>query len=160
VPLGAGTHTIHWDGRAPDGSAAKPPPGDLFLFGIWGFTLPDNAIMIQSAPVLSNVSVDPNYYDPATPSYVTPGRPPAVVSYTLDKQADVELTVTNLTNGRVVRRILVPNVTAGSHQLQWDGRVDGNGLFADKGDYRLTLRAIDSTGSVSINRFALVRVFF
>ncbi len=160
VPLGAGTHTIHWDGRAADGSAAKPPPGDAFLFGIFGFTLPDNAIMIQSAPVLSGVKVDPNYYDPATPSYVTPGRPPAVVSYTLDKVADVELTVTNLTNGRVVRRILVPNVAAGSHQLEWDGRVDGNGLFADKGDYRLTLRAIDSTGSVSINRFALVRVFF
>ena len=43
--------------------------------------------------------------------------------------------------------------------IAWDGRVDG-GLFADKGDYRLTLRAVDSTGSVSLNRFALVRVFF
>jgi hypothetical protein len=59
-----------------------------------------------------------------------------------------------------VHQLLVPNVAAGSHQLEWNGRVDGSGLFADKGDYRLTLRAIDSTGSVSINRFALVRVFF
>jgi flagellar hook assembly protein FlgD len=118
--------------------------------------------MVQSAPVLSTVSVDPNYYDPATPSFVTGDRRVAVVTYSLDKLADVELTVTNLGNGQVVRRIFVPGVAAGSgHKIEWDGRVDdANGLFADKGDYRLTLRAIDSTGNVSINRFALVRMFF
>lgn len=162
VPLGVGTHTIHWDGRATDGKAAVPPPGDSFLFGIFGFTLPDNAIMIQSAPVLSAVSVTPNYYDPATPTFLTPGLPAAVITYSLDKTANVELTVTNLTTNRVVRTILVPNVPSGTGRtIQWDGRVDSAaGLFADKGDYRLTLRAIDSAGNVSINRFALVRIFY
>lgn len=162
VPLGVGTHTIHWDGRAPGGTAAVPPSGDSFLFGIFGFTLPDNAIMIQSAPVLSAVSVHPNYYDPATPNFLTTDQPAAVVTYSLDKLANVELTVTNLTNNQVVRTILVPNVPAGTgHTLRWDGRVgSATGLFADKGDYRLTLRAIDSAGNVSINRFALVRVFY
>jgi PKD repeat protein len=162
VPLGVGTHTIHWDGRAADGKAAVPPPGDAFLFGIFAFTLPDNAIMIQSAPVVSGVNVEPNYYDPATPNFLTEDRPAAVVTYSLDKAANVELTVTNLSNGRVVRTILVPNVPAGTGRtIQWDGRVESaTGLFADKGDYRLTLRAIDSAGNVSINRFALVRIFY
>ena len=160
VPLGVGSHTIYWDGRAPDGSPAEPPPGDSFLFGIWGFTLPDNAIMIQSAPVISGVSVDPNYFDPGTGDFLTPDAPMAVVTYDLDKTADVELTVTNLDTGVVLRRIFVPGVAAGNdHTIAWDGRADG-GLFVDKGDYRLTLRAIDSVGSASINRFALVRVFY
>lgn len=159
VPLGVGTHTIHWDGRAPDGSAAEPPPGDSFLFGIFGFTLPDNAIMIQSAPVVSGVRVDPNYFDPSTPDFLTPDDPLAVVTYNLNKTADVELTVTNLQSGAVMRRQFVAGVAAGNgHTISWDGRAE-NGLFADKGDYRLTLRATDSVGNVSINRFALVRVF-
>jgi PKD repeat protein len=159
VPLGFGTHTIHWDGRAPDGSPAVAPPGDAFLFGIFGFTLPDNAIMIQSAPVVSGVKVDPNYFDPSTPSFLTPDAPVAVVTFNLNKAADVELTVTNLDTGAVMRRFFVPGVAAGNgHTIAWDGRAE-NGLFADKGDYRLTLRAIDSTGNSSINRFALVRVF-
>ncbi len=159
VPLGVGTHTIHWDGRAPNGSRASPPPGDAFLFGIWGFTLPDNAIMIQSAPVLSGVTVEPNYFAPSTPGFLTPDAPLAVVTYDLNKTADVELTVTNLETGAVLRRIVAPGVPAGNdHTLSWDGLAD-DGLFADKGDYRLTLRAVDSTGSASINRFALVRVF-
>jgi PKD repeat protein len=159
VPLGVGTHTIHWDGRAPDGSPAEPPPGDSFLFGIFGFTLPDNAILIQSAPVVSGVAVDPNYFAPSTPDFVSPDDPVAVVTYNLDKLADVELTVTNLQTGVVVRRLFQPGVPAGTgHTISWDGRTESS-LFADKGDYRLTLRAIDSAGNGSINRFALVRVF-
>lgn len=159
VPLGVGTHTIHWDGRAPDGSPAEPPPGDAFLFGIFGFTLPDNAIMIQSAPVVSGVQVNPNYFDPSTPDFLSPDAPVAVVTYNLNKTADVELTVTNLQTGAVLRRFFVPSVAPGNgHTIAWDGRAE-DGLFADKGDYRLTLRAIDSAGNASINRFALVRVF-
>jgi PKD repeat protein len=159
VPLGVGTHTIHWDGRAPDGSRAVAPPGDSFLFGIFGFTLPDNAIMVQSAPVISGVTVAPNYFAPSTPTFLTPDAPVAVVTYDLNKTADVELTVTNLETGVVMQRVFVPGVAAGNdHTVAWDGR-GPNGLFADKGDYRLTLRAIDSAGNASINRFALVRVF-
>ena len=158
-PLGVGTHTIHWDGTDPQGGIAEPPPGDRFLFGIFGFTLPDNAIMLQSAPVLSNVSVDPNFFDPSTPDFISPDDPTATVVFDIDRVSNVELTVTNLQTGLVLRRITQFSVTPGTQVLEWDGRAE-NGLFVDKGDYRLTLRAIDSTGSVSINRFALVRVFY
>ena len=110
--------------------------------------------------MLSNVTVDPNFFDPSTPSFLSPARPTAVVTYSLDKLADVELTVTNLTTGVVLRRILQTNVAAGTGRtIIWDGHAE-DGLFADRGDYRLTLRAVDSTGNVSINRYALVRVFY
>lgn len=160
VPFGVGTHTIRWDGLDANGKFAVAPPGDRFLFGIFGFRLPDNAIFIQSAPVISNVKVDPNYFDPATPSFLSPDRPTAVIRFDLSKAADVELTVTNLATGGVLRRIARPITAAGiGLTIAWDGLAD-DGLFVDKGDYRLTLQAVDSTGSASISRFALVRVFY
>jgi hypothetical protein len=160
VPLGVGTHTIRWDGLDANDKLAVPPPGDAFLFGIFGFTLPNNAIFIQSAPVLSNVTVDPNFFDPSTLKFVVGASLTATVKYDLDKMADVELTVTNLKNGRVLRRINQLNVAPGTGRtVAWDGRTD-DGILVDAGDYRLTLRAVDSTGSVSLARFALMRVFY
>lgn len=160
VPLGVGTHTIRWDGLDANGNFAVPPPGDSFLFGIFGFTLPDNAIFVQSAPVISNVAVDPNFFDAATGDFLSPDNPTATVTYNLDKTADVELTATNLKTGVVLRRITQTNVSPGTGlQVQWDGRAD-NGLFVDKGDYRLTLQATDPAGGQSLQRFALIRVFY
>jgi PKD repeat protein len=160
VPLGVGTHTIQWDGVDASGHIAVPPPGDAFLFGIFGFTLPDNAIFIQAAPVLSSVTVDPNFFDPGTPNFLTPDAPTATVMYTLNKLANVDLTVTNLTTGIALRRIQRLNVAPGAGlTIEWDGRAD-NGLFVDKGDYRLSLQATDSTGSRSLVRGVLVRVFY
>lgn len=160
VPFGVGAHQHFWDGTGPTGGIAVPPPGDSFLFGIFAFTLPDNAIMLQAAPNLTNVSVEPNFFDPATPGFLTPEDPVAVLTYDLDKQADVELTVTNLETGVVLRRIVQQGVEpAAGLTIDWNGRAE-DGLFVDKGDYRLTLRAVDTTGSASVNRFALVRVFY
>ncbi|HOX01439.1 MAG TPA: PKD domain-containing protein [Candidatus Paceibacterota bacterium] len=159
-PFGVGTHTLVWDGVDAMGQFATPPPGDQFLFGIWGYTLPDNAIYLQSAPVLSNVSVDPNYFDPSTPDYLTPADPTAVVTYSLSEAANVELTVTSLATASTLRRIEQLNVPAGTNQVvRWNGRAD-NGIFVDNGDYRLTLRATDSTGSTSLARYSLVRVYY
>jgi len=160
VPLGVGSHTIYWDGLDAEGNFAVPPPGDQFLFGIWGYTLPDNTIFLKAAPVITNVTVDPNYFDPSTPNFITPADPVAKVTYSLDKTAEVELTVTNLKTGRVLRRIRAVNVPAGAGRtIEWDGHTD-DGLLADATDYRLALRAIDSTGSASLVRYALVRVFY
>jgi PKD repeat protein/Tol biopolymer transport system component len=160
VPFGVGTHTIRWDGLDANGLFAVPPPGDAFLFGIFGFTLPRNAIFLKSAPVLTNVTVSPNFFDPSTPSFLTPANPLATVTFDLSKTADVELTVTNLKTGRVLRRIQSSSVPAGAGRtIVWDGRAD-DGLFADAGDYRLALRAVDSTASDSLTRYALMRVFY
>jgi PKD repeat protein len=160
-PLGVGPHTIHWDGIDTQLNLAEPPPGDQFLFGIFGFTLPANAIMLQSAPVISNVSVDPNYFDPATPDFLTPDNPVATVTYDLDKMADVSLTVTNLSTGVVLAEVQQPGASQGADlTIAWDGHAQDDGLFADAGDYRLALQATDTTGNTSIVRYALVRVFY
>jgi PKD repeat protein len=160
VPFGVGTHTIKWDGLDANGTFAMPPSGDQFLFGIFGFTLSDNAIFLEAAPSISNVTVTPNVFDPSTPDFLTPAHPTATVTYDLDKLADVELTVTNLRTGRVLRRIRQGSVPAGKrHMLGWDGHAE-DGLFVDKGNYRLTIRAIDATGNASLVRGALVRVFY
>ena len=159
VPFGVGTHTIRWDGLDANGKFAVPPPGDMFLFGIWGYTLPNNAIFLHAAPDISNVTVDPNFFDPSFENYVTGGRPPATVSFNLSKQADVEVTITNLKNGLVLRRIRQNGLAAGARQIQWDGKAD-NGILVDKGDYRLGIVATDSSGSQSLVRYALVRVFY
>ncbi|HRX69807.1 MAG TPA: DUF4214 domain-containing protein [Candidatus Competibacteraceae bacterium] len=156
TPLGAGAHTIYWDGLNPDGSFAVPPPGDSFLFGIFGYTLPDNGLFLKAAPVVSNVRVDPNFFDPSTSGHPAT----ATLTYDLDKTADVELTVTNLTTGKVLRRIQQLNVAPGAGKtIVWDGRAE-NGLLADAGDYRLALSAVDSTGSASMTRYALMKVFY
>lgn len=159
-PFGVGDYTIRWDGLDAEGNFAVPPPGDQFLFGLWGFTMPDNAVFLVAAPNLSNVTVDPNFLDPASANYLSPANPKATIRFDLDKSAEVELTVTRLENGLVLRRIRQPGVRAGANlQIQWDGRAD-NGIFADQGDYRLGLQATDSTGSQSLVRYALVRVFY
>ena len=158
VPFGVATHTIFWDGTAPSGGIAVPPPGDRFLFGIFGFTLPDNAIMLQRAPVISNVSVDPNFFNPSTPDFITTADPDTIITYDVNKTADVVLTVTNLDTGVVIRTISQLAVPPGTHTIAWDGHAS-DGRFADSGDYRLELRATDSVGSASLARYALVRVF-
>ncbi|MFC6671375.1 FlgD immunoglobulin-like domain containing protein [Marinobacterium aestuariivivens] len=106
------------------------------------------------------MQVDPNFFDPATPDFLTPNAPVATVTYDLDKTATVELTVTNLKTGQVLKRITQQAVAAGTgHTIAWNGHAE-NGLFADAGDYRISLRATDSTSSESITRYALVRVFY
>jgi hypothetical protein len=158
IPLGSGSHTIFWDGLDSSGVVAVPPAGDSFLFGIFGFALPANAIYIAAAPAISNVTVTPNFFDPS--AVVLTGSATAVVTFDLDKAANVELTVTRLSNGRVLRRIVRAAVPAGAgNRIVWDGRAD-NGILADSGDYRLALVATDSTGSQSLVRYALIRVMY
>jgi flagellar hook assembly protein FlgD len=67
--------------------------------------------------------------------------------------------VTNLATGKVLRRIQETREGGTQLMIAWDGNAD-DGRFADAGDYRLELRAIDSAGSVSLARYALVRVFY
>ena len=159
-PFGVGSYTVHWNGLDSQNQLATPPPGDKFLLGLWGWTLPDNAVMLQTAPTLSNVSVDPNFFDPTTGDLLTPSNPVARVTFDLDESADVTLTATNLKTGKDLKTVTQLNVPAGAgHTIEWDGHAEG-GLFADSADYRLTLVATDSSGSTSVKRYALVRVFY
>jgi PKD repeat protein len=154
-PFGVGTHTIYWDGLLPDGSLAVPPPGDTFLFGIWGYTLPNNAIYLSSAPHISNFAVHPTLHSPARD-----GSRPLQVTFDLDKDSDMELSVENLATGRLVFTGRYPGYTAGAGKvLEWSG-LNSNGFLPDKGEYRLALTAIDSSSGTSITRYILLRIFY
>jgi PKD repeat protein len=154
-PFGVGTHSIYWDGLLPDGSFAVPPPGDTFLFGIWGYTLPNNAIYLSSAPRISNFAVQPTLHSPARD-----GSRPFHITFDLDKDADLELTVVNLATGGVVFTGRFPGFTAGAGKhFEWTG-LNSDGQLPDKGEYRLALTAIDGSGGTSLTRYMLLRVFY
>lgn len=158
-PFGRGAFTLFWEGTDAAGVLVAPPPGDQFLWGMTAHTLPTNAIFVEAAPQLSGVTAEPNYFDPATGNFISPQAPTTRISYTLSKQATVSLLVFKSGTNRLVRSITQPNRPAGASAIEWNGRNDG-GIFVDKGDYRLALRATDGAGNQSIVRFVLVRVFY
>lgn len=157
--FGRGPYTAFWDGTDITGKIVAPPPGEQFLWGMTAFTIPDNAIFVEVAPQITNVSASPNYFDPATGNFISPQNPTTKVSYTLTKQANVSLQVFRSGANTLMRSIVQPNVAAGNGTIEWDGR-NGDGIFVDKGDYRLAVKATDAGGSQSIVRYVLVRVFY
>ncbi|HKS29789.1 MAG TPA: PKD domain-containing protein [Pyrinomonadaceae bacterium] len=157
--FGRGNYTLFWDGTDITGRVVAPPPGEQFLWGMTAFTLPNNAIYVEAAPQISNVSAEPNYFDPATGNFISPQNPTTKISYTLSKQANVTLLVFRTGTNTLVRTITQLNAQAGAGAIEWDGRNNG-GIFVDKGDYRLALKATDAAGNQSIVRYVLVRVFY
>jgi PKD repeat protein len=156
---GRGPYTAFWDGTDITGVIVAPPPGEQFLWGMTAFTLPNNAIFVEVAPQLSNVSATPNYFDPSTGDFISPQNPTTKIAYTLTKQANVSLQVFRSGTNTLMRTIVQTNVAAGTGTIEWDGR-DASGIFADKGDYRLAVKATDPSGNQSIVRYVLVRVFY
>jgi len=159
VPLGKGSHQITWNGENADGQLMHPPPGDSFLFGIWGYTLPDNAIYLHNGAHISNFSVAPSIFDPTghIDDQGTPER--SVLTFDLNKPADVELVVSNADTGATVARRLFTGLSEGSNTVYWDGR-DDNGLLVARGNYRLGVAAIDSSGYRSLRLYLLQRVYY
>ena len=161
-PFGRGVpYTVVWEGTNALGQLVHPSgTGDSqFIFGMTAFTLPANAVFVERAPALSGVSMTPNYFDPATGDFLTPQSPAAAMSFTLSKPASVRLQVHRAGSNLLLRTIQTANLPAGAGVVSWDGRTD-SGMFVTKGDYRVGLTAIDSSGNQSIVRYALVRVFY
>jgi len=156
---GRGTYTAFWDGTDTSGRIVTPPAGEQFLWGMTAFTFPTNGIFVEAAPQLTNVTANPNYFDPATGNFISPQSPTTKINYILSKQASVSLQVFRSGTNTLMRNIVQTGVAAGTGVIEWDGR-DDNGIFVDKGDYRLAVKATDATGNQSIVRYVLVRVFY
>lgn len=159
IPLGKGTHRLVWNGENADGQLMHPPPGDRFLFGIWGYTLPDNAIYLQNGAHVSNVAVSPPIFDPAghVDDQGTPLR--SITTFDLSKTANVELTISDAETGQTVARRFANGLPAGETRIEWDGK-DDNGVFVAPGRYRLGVAAFDSNGYRSMRVYALQRVYY
>ncbi|WP_133510087.1 PKD domain-containing protein [Candidatus Thiosymbion oneisti] len=157
-PLGRGLHHLKWDGADAFGNFAHPPPGRQFIFGVTAFTLPNNGIFVEGAPRITNFSAEPNYFDPATPDFLTPNTPTVTITFDVSKDATAVLQVFRAGSNRLMKTISQP-VSAGTQTVEWNGRNEEN-IFVDKGDYRLALKAIDTQGNQSLVRYMRVRVFY
>ncbi|BBO87541.1 PKD domain-containing protein [Desulfosarcina ovata] len=160
MPMPAGAHTIYWDGTDDNGNIAEPPPGNVFVLGIWGYYLPDNAMfMTGGKPVITNVSADPNYYSPFSEKCDSYGNGEGIVlTYDLSEAADnVELRVYSLETGNLLRTAIQNNISAGENTFFWDGK-NNNGEYVDIGDYQLGLIATDQQGNASMLKYALTRI--
>lgn len=160
VPMPSGAHQASWDGLDDSGNVAEPPPGVNFILGIWGYTLPDNAIcMTGGKPEISQPKAEPNYFSPFSEKCDAQGNGEGVVlSYSLSEDVSaVELRVYSLETGSLVRKATRTNISAGDNAFFWDGTND-NGEYPDIGDYQLGLIAIDENGHASIMKYTLVRI--
>ncbi len=160
LPMPAGQHTAYWDGLDDNENIANAPPGNYLILGIWGYTLPENAIFVTGGqPVISNVAADPNYFSPFSEKCDAAGNSEGILlSYDLSEDVDsVELRVYSLATGNQIRTASNANVSAGSNIFFWDGK-NNNGEYADIGDYQVGLIATDAQGNQSMFMYTLVRL--
>ncbi|WP_237902780.1 FlgD immunoglobulin-like domain containing protein [Photobacterium sp. WH80] len=156
-PLGKGKHRIVWSGLGDDGKPVVTTSSNKFLFGIWGYSMGDNTIFLSSGPVLNSFKAQPSIVVPNTHTETSDGN--SHLSFSLNKPADIELRVSDIDTGALVRRQIFSNVAAGSQQLVWDAKADDGNSVAP-GKYRLGIRAIDPQGYVSPYLYTVQRVYY
>jgi PKD repeat protein len=153
-PLGTGTHRIIWNGEDSTGQLIHPPSGDSFLFGLFGYTLPDNAIYVHSGAHIQDLTIAPAILVPDSIADSV-----SRLSFTLTNAADVRLTVYNADEGTLMTSKIVTGLSAGANEVTWDGK-NNQGIYVTPGKYRLGLTAIDSTGYQSITRYVVQQVYY
>lgn len=158
-PLGRGTHRITWNGEDSAGQLIHPPPGDQFLFGIFAYYLPDNAIYVRSGAHVTNLSVAPSIFDPTGHQNDQGALNRSALTFTLNKPANAEVVVSDAVSGAAVARRFFTGLKTGSNTVYWDGRDDQNRLVTP-GRYRLGVAAVDGSGYRSLLVYALQRVYY
>lgn len=159
LPFGRGTHRIVWNGENAEGQLIHPPSGDRFLFGIWGYNLPSNALFVKNSARISGLSVAPSILVPSDHVDTNGNVKQSDITFSLNKAADVELIVFDAKTGGALASRFYKQLSSGTNTVHWDSR-DDNGTFVVPGRYRLGLAAIDSTGHRSIRLYALQRVYY
>ncbi len=156
-PLGKGTHRIVWHGENENGKMITLPPGESFLFGIWGYYLPDNSIYVRSGSHVSAVKATPAIFSVGGVS--SDGEASASnVSFNLTQPGSAELGIYDLETGKEVASFLHENLTGGANTIKWDGR-DNDGNYLASGYYRLGVTGVAPNGHRSITVYTLQRVY-
>jgi len=157
-PLGRGAHVVTWNGENSDGQLIDAPPGDRFLFGIFAYTLPDNAIYVRSGVHVGSVSASPSIFQPT--QLMADGSPSvSSIQVELSRAGDVKLIINDTESGATVATFDYTGLVEGSNIITWDGR-DNDGHYVASGTYRLGVSGIDTTGYESLTVYALQRVFY
>lgn len=154
---GPGLHTEIWDGT--DDKGAPAPSGKVYAVTIWAWEIPENGIVIYGdRPEISEVSAEPNYFNPNYNPYAAAPVGQTVVSFNLSKGSHVEVRIEN-NQGVLIRAMRRTDLPAGPNSIIWDGR-DHSGNLVKYGGYRISLTAIDHQGNRSMPRSALVMVYY
>lgn len=155
-PLGRGSHVVTWNGESADGQLVEAPSGEKFLFGLFAYSLPDNAIYVRSGVHVSSISATPSIFQP---SQLTAEGSPNLsrIALELNRGGTVKLTINDTDSGATVASFTHTGLTAGSNSLSWDGK-DNNGNYVAPGTYRLGATGVDSTGHQTLTVYALQRV--
>ena len=151
-PRKTGDYVIIWDGTTDEGGLA--PIDQSYVMAVFAYGLSDNAIIVESKPIISDVSTEPDFYNPDNPYHDEWVR----ITYSLSKEADVRVEIKNEA-GIKMRRLLQQNASSGINTLTWDGRTN-DGRLVDVGVYSIGLKAIDAMGNESQTVYGIVRVFY
>jgi hypothetical protein len=149
------------------GYSTQPAPG-LILDALTGivalresFLVNDPTTRLRLEPRRDN-DVDVNYTDVAVapphrlrllPNRPNPFNPNTLLAFELDREAAVWLTVFGVGGERVRRLVDGQMMSAGPHQLPWDGR-DDRGRVLPSGVYLIKL---ESSGSLASRKVHLLR---
>ncbi|MDH3393798.1 MAG: PKD domain-containing protein, partial [Desulfobulbaceae bacterium] len=157
-PQAKGSHTVLWYGTNNEGVVIYAPRGKYFMFGVWAYSLADNAIYVKSGSHLLDITASPPIYDP-TGHDESGKRTTSKISFNLTGDATIELSVTDAQTGSTATVRSYPDLGAGDNTIEWDGR-DSAGEFLAPGRYRLGLTAIDHNGYRSLTGYTLQRIYY
>ncbi|MFC1858655.1 PKD domain-containing protein [Thermodesulfobacteriota bacterium] len=153
-PQKAGSYVLVWDGTDDEGNLVESTD---YVIAVFAWKLPDNAIIVNTEPIVSDLLVSPAYFSPAFNPYAE--ITDATFTYTLSKTADVTATIYNSANF-IVKTITVNDVPPGSgNTITWNGKNE-NGEYVATGTYRFKLTATDADGNQSREVNALFIVFY
>lgn len=110
--------------------------------------------------MISNVSCDPNYFNPFSNTCLPHGNEIKICFELSEDVKSVTLRVFGLRTGKDIKVIKKYNLDAGENCIYWDG-TDSEGKFLDVQDYQLFLTATDHDGNSSLLRaVGLVRIAY
>ena len=155
-PLGRGTYTDIWNGQNDEGVLISPPPGKWFMYGVWAFSLADNAIYVKSGAYISNLIATPPIYTPD--SHEAEGKKATLkIHFELNKASNVEMELYDAKRGVIVASRNYSNLNKGEQTVEYDGK-DNSGNYLYPGTYTLGIRAVDKHGYRSIMHYTIIRI--
>ncbi|WP_158223136.1 PKD domain-containing protein [Halovibrio salipaludis] len=156
--LGKGTHQITWNGEDDSGALMELPDGESYLFGIWGWTLPDNAIFVRSGAHITSMEITPRILVPSSRAGDSIGEE-TTIDFGLEGSADIEVSVDNTETGTEVFKESYSGFSEGDNSVVWNG-ANNEGELVAPGTYRIGITAVGPQGFRSMTVYKLQQVYY